>query len=148
MNQIADDLIKGVDIDINLKNYEAVDNTIDRTDVDVALSKRMLDDRLTISVGKNFTVEGSDPVTKTQATDNVSYIPDITTTYKLSKDGRYMIRAYRRNQYEAQVDGYFIETGAVFSISMDYNRFRQLFQKRQRRSDRQEQKKEAKSTGK
>jgi translocation and assembly module TamB len=136
VNQIADDLIKGVDIDINLKNYEAIDNTINRTDVDVALSKRLLNDRLSVSVGKNFTVEGNDPVTQTQQNSNVQYIPDITTTYKLSKDGRYMIRAYRRNQYEAQVDGYFIETGAVFSISMDYNRFRQLFERRKVREAR------------
>ncbi|MBC7849813.1 MAG: translocation/assembly module TamB domain-containing protein [Chitinophagaceae bacterium] len=132
VNQIADELIKGVDLDINLRNYEATDNTISRTDVDVAVSKRLLDDRLTISVGKNFTVEGSDPVSNTQSSD-AQLMPDINTTYKLSKDGRYMIRAYRRNQYEAQVDGYFIETGAVFSIAMDYNRFKELLQKKRKR---------------
>jgi hypothetical protein len=134
VNQIAEDLIKGVDIDINVKNYEAIDNSINRTDLDVAISKKILNDRLSISVGKNFTVEGSDPISKTQQTNNEQYIPDITTTYKLSKDGRYMLRGYRKNQYQAQVDGYFIETGAVFSISMDYNRFRELLQKRKRRN--------------
>jgi len=134
VNQIAEDLIKGVDIDINLKNYEAVDNSINRTDLDVALTKRLLNDRLSISVGKNFTVEGSDPISKTQQTNNEQYIPDVTLIYKLSKDGRYMIRGYRKNQYQAQVDGYFIETGAVFSLSMDYNRFREILQKRKRRN--------------
>ena len=79
VNQIAEDLVKGVDIDINVKNYEAVDNTINRTDLDVALTKRLLNDRLSISVGKNFTVEGSDPISKTQQTNNEQYIPDITT---------------------------------------------------------------------
>jgi hypothetical protein len=45
-----------------------------------------------------------------------------------------MLRGYRKNQYEAQVDGYFIETGMVFSVTMDYNRFRELLQKRKRRN--------------
>lgn len=141
VNQIAKDLIKGVDIDVNLKNYQAADNnSITRTDVDVALSKRLFNDRLNISVGKNFTVEGTSPAAQAQSSSNTQNLPDITTTYKLSRDGRYMIRAYRRNQYEAQVDGYFIETGAVFSITMDYNRFRELFQKRRPRGQNRDRK--------
>lgn len=139
VNQIAKDLIKGVDIDVNLKNYQAAEsNSITRTDVDVALSKRLFNDRLSISVGKNFTVDGNSPAAQGQSNNQAQNFPDITTTYKLSRDGRYMIRAYRRNQYEAQVDGYFVETGATFSITMDYNRFRELFQKRRTGSERRE----------
>lgn len=127
VDQIASDLIKGVNIDLDLRNYESDQNQLLRTDLNVALSSNFLNDRLTISVGKNFTLEGSDPAAKTES--SVQFIPDISTSYKLSKDGRYVLRAYRRNQYEAIMDGYFVETGITFSITMSYNRFKELFRK-------------------
>ncbi len=130
VNQIAADLIKGVDIDVNLRTIDDYSTASQRTDLGLALSKRFLDDRLSISVGKNFTVEGNDPIAKGQNNANVSFLPDVSTAYKLSKDGRYILRAYRRNQYEAILDGYFIETGLAFSLSMDYNKFNELFKKR------------------
>ena len=129
VSQIASDLIKGVDIDVNLRTIDEYSSATQRTDLGLALSKRFLDDRLTISVGKNFTVEGNDPIAKGQNNANISFLPDVSTAYKLSKDGRYVLRAYRRNQYEAILDGYFIETGLAFSLSMEYNKFNELFKK-------------------
>lgn len=133
INQIAADLVKGVDIDINLKNVDD-DPNAQRTDLNVAVSKTFLDDRLSVSVGKSFTVEGDDPSAKgrNSSNNNVQFIPDVNTSYKLSKDGRYMMRAYRRNQYEAIMDGYFIETGVAFSFTMDYNKFKELLKKKKR----------------
>jgi hypothetical protein len=57
-------------------------------------------------------------------------IGNLSVNYSLSKDGRYMIRLYRKNEYEGVVDGYIIETGLSFIISVDYNRFRELLRKR------------------
>jgi hypothetical protein len=129
VSQIASDLIKGVDIDVNLRTIDEYSSSTQRTDLGLALSKRFLDDRLTISVGKNFTVEGNDPIAKGQNNANISFLPDVSTAYKLSKDGRYILKAYRRNQYEAILDGYFIETGLAFSLSMEYNKFNELLKK-------------------
>ncbi len=131
VNNIAADLIKGVDVNLDLKNYEAdaTTNTAARTDLNVALSKQLLNDRLTVTVGKSFTVDGSDPVAKTQTNSNVDFLPDLSTTYKLSKDGKYAIRAYRKNQYDAIMDGYFIETGVAFSLTMNYEKFIEVLQK-------------------
>ena len=129
VSQIAADLIKGVDIDVNLRTIDDYSTATQRTDLGLALSKRFLDDRLSISVGKNFTVDGNDPIAKGQNNANVSFLPDVSTAYKLSKDGRYVLRAYRRNQYEAILDGYFIETGLAFSLSVEYNKFKELFKK-------------------
>lgn len=129
VDQLAADLIKGVDLDIDLKSVDD-DPAAQRTDLNVALGKSFLNDRLNISVGKNFTVEGSDPSAKTNAASgNNQYLPDFNATYKISKDGRYMLRAYRRNQYEAVMDGYFIETGVTFSFSMSYDKFKELFRR-------------------
>ena len=59
-------------------------------------------------------------------------MPDITTTYKLSRDGRYMLKAYQRNVYEAILDGYFVETGVAFTLTMDYNKFKELLAKKKK----------------
>ena len=60
---------------------------------------------------------------------NTQFIPDVNTTYKLSKDGRFMLRAYRKNQYEALLDGYFIETGVSFNFTVDYDKLREIIKK-------------------
>jgi len=136
VNQIAADLITGVDINLDLKNYQAdaATNTATRTDVNVALSKQLLNDRLTVTVGKSFTVEGADPVAKTQTNSNIDFLPDVSTTYKLSKDGKYAIKAYRKNQYETIMDGYFIETGVAFSFTMNYDKFKEIARKGRRKN--------------
>jgi hypothetical protein len=87
-----------------------------------------MNDRLNVSFGKNFTVDGDDPSVKGRSGSNrdIQFIPDVNSTYKLSSDGRYVLRAYRRTQYEAIMDGYFIETGFAFAFTMDYDKFRKL----------------------
>ncbi|NCI50529.1 translocation/assembly module TamB [Sediminibacterium roseum] len=129
VSQVAADLIKGVEVDVDLKTVDNYTDATQRTDLNLALSKRFLNDRLSLTVGKNFTVEGEDPLAKGQDNSNISFLPDITTTYKLSKDGRYMVKAYQKSDYEAILDGYFIETGVAFTLSMDYDKFKELFRK-------------------
>ena len=47
-----------------------------------------------------------------------------------------MLRAYRKNDYEGAVEGYVIETGLGFIISVDYNKFNQLFNSKKRKAAR------------
>ena len=131
MNQVADDLIKGMDVDVNMKNYKDEGSSDTRTDIDVAISKDMFSDRLTVTVGKNFTV-GESNTNTTYQNHAEQYIPDITTTYKLSKDGRYQVKGYRKNEYDAVVEGYFTETGVSFTIEMEYNKFKEIFERKKK----------------
>ena len=130
VSQVASDLIKGVDVDINLRTVDDYTTSSQHTDLSLGVSKKFIDDRLNVTVGKNFTVDGQDPVAKGQNNDNVQFLPDITTTYKLSKDGRYMLKAYQKSGYETIVDGYFIETGVAFTITMEFNKFKEIFKKK------------------
>ncbi len=131
LNEIAANLLKGVDIDLNLNSYRDFNNggNEQRTDLNVALTKSFLDDRLTISLGKNFGIEGRDATSKT----NSSFIPDVTIGYKLSKDGKYLLKAYRKNQFEVVLDGYVVETGLGFVITMDYDKFNELFRRNRKK---------------
>jgi translocation and assembly module TamB len=130
LNEIAGNVLKGVDIDLNLNSYRDYSNggSAERTDLNVALSKSFLDDRLVVTLGKNFGVQGSDP-----ASNSNSFIPDVTIGYKLSKDGKYLLKAYRKNQFEVVLDGYVVETGLGFVITMDYDKFNELFRRNRKK---------------
>lgn len=125
LNNLASDLIKGIELDFNLQSEQDYlsGSAQNRTDLNIGLSKMLFDDRLKITVGSNFEVEG-----KTRPGERPNNIAgDISLDYQLSKDGRYFARVYRKNQYQATLQGQFIETGIGFIINMSYNRFRELF---------------------
>jgi hypothetical protein len=128
LNNLAADLIQGVEVnfDVNSQEDYTSGNMTNRTDLNVSVSKQLLSDRLKVTVGSNFELEG--PQNTTTQTNNLA--GNIALDYMLSKDGRYMIRGYRKNEYEGELDGYVIETGVNFIITLDYNKFKDLFQKK------------------
>ncbi|RYD95637.1 MAG: translocation/assembly module TamB, partial [Sphingobacteriales bacterium] len=139
LNDLASGLISGVDINFDVASSDdyTTGERRSRTDLNVGLSKRLLNDRLQVTVGSNFQLEG--PQQSNQAANNIA--GNIQVNYQLSKDGRYMLRFYRRNDYEGFVDGYVIETGLGFIISVDYNQFRDILRSRRvRREIRQREK--------
>ena len=139
LNNLASDLIKGVDINFDLESKDdySTGEQNNRTDLNVSLSKTLLNDRLTITVGNNFGLEGD-----ARANENMNNIAgDITLNYKLSKDGTYLLRAYRKNQYEVALQGQVIETGVGFIITVDYDRFSELWERDRRRKDKKKNKK-------
>lgn len=125
LNEIAQGLLEGIDIDLNLNNYKDYNNGVatQHTDLNIAMSKSFFNDRLTISLGKHFAVQGQEAASKS----NNDYIPDVTFGYKLSKDGKYLLKAYRKNQYEVFMDGFIVETGLGFIVTLDFDTFNELF---------------------
>lgn len=129
LNELAGDLLKGIDVDLNLNSYNdfTKGSGEQRTDLNVAISKSFFNDRLTLSVGSNFGLISND---NNSTDNNAVFRPDVTISYKLSKDGKYLIRAYTKNQFEVVLDGYVIENGLSFMITTDYDKFNELFNKR------------------
>ena len=125
LNNLAGDLIEGVEFDFDLETSEdyTTGTKANRTDLNVGVSKRLLDDRLKVTVGSSFGIEGPDQANR-EATNIAG---DVSLDYQLSKDGRYVLRAYRKNEYQVALQGQIIETGVAFIITMDYNKFRELF---------------------
>ncbi len=132
LNNLAADLVQGVDIDFGLNSSEdySTGSLQQKTDLEIGLSKKLLDDRLTVTVGSSFALEGPQAETK----DATNIAGNVNIEYALSKDGRYRLRAYRRNQNESVIEGQIIETGVGFTLVVDYNRFREIFQKRRNRN--------------
>lgn len=138
LNNLASDLIKGVDLNFDLESSEdySTGSKSTRTDLNVGLSKKLLNDRLKVSVGSNFALEG-----EARQNENMTNIAgDVTVDYSLSRDGRYMLRAYRKNEYQVALQGQIVETGVGFIITLDYDKFRDIFQKSKNRKQKESRK--------
>ncbi len=127
LNNLASDLITGVELNFDLDSQEDYTSGTkrNRTDLNVGVSKTLLDDRLKVTVGSTFGLEGSQQAG--QETNTIA--GDVSVDYQLSKDGKYRIRAYRKNRYQVALQGQVIETGIAFIITLDYNKFKELFEK-------------------
>ena len=126
LNQVANQLIKGVDLSLDLTSTEdyTTGERRERTDLNVAASKRLFNDRLKVTIGNNFELEGP----QTANSQNSSMIPgNLAVDYNLSPDGRYMVRAYRQNEDQGVIQGFVTKTGLNFIVNYDYNKFKNLF---------------------
>jgi translocation and assembly module TamB len=147
LNKLASDLIKGVDINFDVASTNDDYSTGEkqaRTDLNVALSKRLLNDRLTVTIGSSFELEGAQSSTAGAKSQTNNLAGNVSVDYKLSKDGRYALRAYRKNEYEGVLEGYIVETGIGFVLSVDYNKFKQIFLTKKQREQKRSIKKDIK----
>ena len=128
LNNLAGSLIQGVNLNfgVNSEDDYSSGTRTSRTDLTVGISKSLLNDRLRVSIGSNFELEG--PANTNENASNIA--GDVAVDYLLSKDGRYALRAYRRNEYEGVVEGQVIESGVSFIFTFDFNEFKQIFRRK------------------
>ncbi len=103
LNNWAVGFVNGLDVSTGIiySDDYSTGQRQNRTDMLVTLSKRLLDNRIRVSVGSNFQIEGpNNPVNRA-----AGFASDVALDYLLTPDGRYILRAYRRNVYEAVLEG-------------------------------------------
>ncbi len=120
LNNLASDLIKGVQLDFNLNSTTGTTGA--RTDLNVGLTKGFLNDRITVSVGRNFELENSG-----QSAQSSEIFDNIAVNYRVTRDGRYVFRAYRKNQFQTVLEGFIVETGVSFIVTLDYDKAKEFF---------------------
>lgn len=144
LNNIANQLVQGVELNVGLETSEdySTGSKANRTDLSISASKRLFNDRLNVTVGNDFQLEGQ----QTQSQQSNLIPGNLSLDYRLSKDGRYQVRAYRVNQLQNFVDGYVIETGLSFRLNLEYNRFKYIFRnwEKYRKKMQEQREKEAK----
>jgi hypothetical protein len=130
LNRLAAGLIDGVDLTFDIVSTEdyTTGELRNRTDLNVGLSKQLLNERLTVAVGTNFEIEGSNNTRRNSS----NAIGNIAVDYAISRDKRYLIRFYRKSEYQGVVDGYVIESGLSFVISVDFDKFKELITRRKK----------------
>jgi hypothetical protein len=102
LNTLADQYVEGFDLSFGLESYNtsAAENV---TEVQLGVSKQLFDDRLSVQVGGNLGVNEN-------STNTTTIAGSFLLEYKLTDDGRYRVRVFRRPDTDIFTEG--IRTGA------------------------------------
>ncbi|WP_151087512.1 translocation/assembly module TamB domain-containing protein [Hymenobacter baengnokdamensis] len=123
--------LAGLGIDLGVTNQAdySSGSAQGRTDLNVAVRRQLLNNRLTVRLGTDVPLSGNTGTQATQGSSAASnFAGDISLEYTLLADGRLRLRAYRQNSYE-DIDGAIVLTGASLVFQRDYNNFKDLFEK-------------------
>ncbi|HNG40728.1 MAG TPA: translocation/assembly module TamB domain-containing protein, partial [Cyclobacteriaceae bacterium] len=123
LNQLSEN-VKGVQLSLDIKSYEdySTGQAQGNTQVQLGVSKSLLNDRLVVKLSGNVSVEGENTTQK----DASDYIGDLALEYKLTSDGRFRITGFRTSNYD-MIDGELTETGVGLIYVKDYNTLKELF---------------------
>jgi len=125
LNKLSSKVVPGVEMNFNIQSYNDYQSGTaqGRTQVEIGLKKQLFNDRLSVQVGGAVDVEGA----KAQQNSASQIAGDVVVEYKLTKDGRYRLKAFRHNQYEGAIEGQLVETGAGVVYVRDFNKWKEFF---------------------
>lgn len=123
LNRLSEN-VKGVELTFDVKSYEdySSGSAEGQTDLQLGLSKSLLNDRLIVKVSGNFEVEGE----RSGGNSASDYLGDLALEYKLTEDGRFRITGFRNTNFD-MINGELQETGVGLIYIKDYNSLRELF---------------------
>ncbi len=115
----------GFEVDFDLESFTDYqgDSPQDRTQLNINAKKKLFDDRLVVTAGSAVDVEGS----AQPGQEETPIIGNVGLEYLLTKDGRYRLKGFRKNEYENIIDGQLIVTGIALIFNREFNKFSQLF---------------------
>ncbi|MGA9326459.1 MAG: translocation/assembly module TamB domain-containing protein, partial [Salegentibacter sp.] len=127
LNMFSDRLLGDTGVKLNFgvdsfTDYQG-ESAQQRTQLDITAQKKLFDDRLIMSVGSQVDVQGSNrnPDEQTPVIGNVSL------EYLLTKDGRFRLKGFQRNEFENVIDGQLIVSGIALIFTKEFNEFRNLW---------------------
>jgi hypothetical protein len=125
LNKLSSKYVPGVDLNFDVQSYDdyQTGQAQGRTQVALGIKKQLFNERLSVQVGGTVDVEGE----KAKQNSASSISSDVTVEYKLSEDGRFLIKGFRHNLYEDVIEGQLVETGAGIVYVRDFNKWRSFF---------------------
>lgn len=142
LNVFSDKLLgnAGFDLNFGLDSYTDYQGTspTERTQLDIAAQKKLLNDRLIVSVGSEVDVQGS-----SQTGEQTPIIGNVSIEYILTENGRYRIKGFRRNEFENVIDGQTIVSGIALIFTQEFNKFSELWDAMVKSSTKEEERLEA-----
>ena len=133
LNQLSSKMLPGTEINFDIQSYDdyQTGEAEGRTEVEIGVKQNLFNERLSVEIGGSVDVEGERTNQKNSAKEIAG---DVTLEYKLTKDGRLRMKAFRRNEYDPLV-GQLIETGGGLVYVRDFNRWSRLFKSKREPSD-------------
>ncbi|MGL4631358.1 MAG: translocation/assembly module TamB domain-containing protein [Leadbetterella sp.] len=129
INNYASSLVKFVDLNIGLDS-KSIENLGSNTSLNLGVSKKLANERLILSFGKNFELESKKSSNGNDGKVDFDDIFDnLQADWLISKDGKFRFNMFRKSPDYIQIEGQVVETGAGFLISLDFETFKDLFKK-------------------
>lgn len=126
LNAFSDKILgsSGVELDFGLNSFTEYqgDASTDRTQLDIAAQKKLFNDRLVVRVGSEVDLQGSSP-----NGEKTPLIGNVSVAYKITEDGTYSIRGFRKSEFENVIDGQTISSGIALIFTREFNDFQQLW---------------------
>ncbi len=125
MNALSSKLFgdSGLSVGFDVDSYQD-GGAQNRTELNINAQQSLFNDRLVVQVGSQVDLEGTPASQQNTAS---SILANISFEYMLSEDGRWRIRAFRKNQFESIIDGQLVVTGAGLVFNREFNQFRNLW---------------------
>ena len=126
LNAFSDNLLgsSGIELDFDLNSYTDYQgaSATDRTQLGVTAQKKIFNERLTVRVGSDVDIQGSSSTGETSP-----LIGNVSIEYKLSEDGRYRVKGFRKSEFENVIDGQTIVSGIALIFTQEFNEFNELW---------------------
>jgi len=129
LNRLSDRYIRGVELRFEVESYEDYTDgqMVGRTELQMEISRNFLDERLRITAGGNLELE--DEIRRQLNPSDIA--GDFSVEYLITPDGRLIVKVYRERNFQDVFDGEVVETGLALIFRQTYNRFRELFMRKE-----------------
>ncbi len=127
LNTLSGRYVRGLDIRFDVESYEVytAEGPEGRTELQLQVSRRFIEDRLIVELGGHFDLEGE----RARETDISDIAGDVAVEYMFTEDGRYRVRGFRKTEFTTLGEGEVIFTGLSFVYAREFNRFVDLFRR-------------------
>jgi hypothetical protein len=123
LNTLSDKFIGGaVDLNFDMLSYQGADGTAE-TDLSIDVSKSLFNERIVIKVGSTVPIEGNNTAATNGANGANELITNIIIEYKITPDGRYNFKVFRKEDLDDILVGRLTRTGVgvMFRREFDSN---------------------------
>ncbi|MFB9863477.1 translocation/assembly module TamB domain-containing protein [Rufibacter immobilis] len=129
LNALTGQYLGGLGLELGLNSYDDYSSgeAQSRTDLNVAMQRQLLNERLTIRFGTDIPLGGSDQGNTGNTNNANAFAGDVSVEYSVTKDGRLRLRAFRNNSYEGFLDGQLQRTGVSLLFVREYDSLADLF---------------------
>ncbi len=133
LNQLSSKMLPGMELNFDIQSYDDYQSGTakGRTQVEVGVKKQLFNERLSVQLGGAVDVEGA----RAQQNSASNITSDVTVEYKLTEDGRFLLKGFRHNQYEGAIEGQLVETGAGVVFVRDFNLWSRIFKTKKKGID-------------
>jgi hypothetical protein len=123
LNRLADNYLKGVDVNIGIDSYQSAYDLGDQgntvTELNLGVSKQLFDERLSLKVGGNVNLN-SENSSIVEGANFSSIAGDFVLEYKLTEAGNVRLRVFRRDNYDVLNQNNVPQTGVGISFSKSF----------------------------